>query len=89
MRILKFQFEATEDGNMLWAENDVIKVVATCEVPENASEDYGYMKLKNTIIKSIHGRNCGMIFFPYDEEEDKLADDSRADVDVDIRIEGV
>lgn len=89
MRILKFQFEATEDGNVLWAENDIIKVVATCKVPEGASEDYGYISLKNKIIKSIHNRNYGMVFFPYDEQEDKLADDSRADVDVDINIEGV
>lgn len=82
-----FQFEASPEGNILWAENDEVMIKATVEVPEGASEDYGYLAMKQAIQKVLESEGLEASFW-YDGQEQYLADDaSDGDVQIDIEEE--
>jgi len=81
---LHFQFEASPEGNILWAENDDISIKASVEVPEGASEDYGYMTMKKAIQKVLREKGLAASFF-YDGQESYLeADANDGEVEIDI-----
>lgn len=79
-KALVFQFEATPDGNVMWAENSRMKVVCRMEVPEEASEDYGYITMKKAIASALTSEELSAVTWWYDErtEEDYLAEDASA-----------
>lgn len=81
---IEMQFEASPDGNILWGEDDEVKIVATIEVPEGASEDYGYMTMKKAILAAFPDRR---FVFWYDDQEHLLEEDANADVHVDLDVE--
>jgi len=80
---LQFQFEASPEGNILWAENDEIRIKATVEVPDGASEDYGYLAMKREIKKVLEEKGL-TASFQYDGQEQYLAEDAN---DGDVEIE--
>lgn len=82
---LQFQFEASPEGNILWAENDEIRIKATVEVPDESSEDYGYLAMKREIKKVLDEKGLTASFW-YDGQEQYLAPDA-ADGTVDIDVE--
>lgn len=65
-------FEACPDGNTLHSEDMTIQ--ATVEVPEGASEDYGYLAMKDAII-AARGSADGLHFW-YDGQEQYLDQDA-------------
>lgn len=79
--MITVQFDATPDGNMLHAIHPGITAKAWCPVPEGASDDYGYLTLKQAIINAFPG-NPDRLHFWYDGQEDKLAPDASADCTV-------
>lgn len=84
-----FVFEGFEDGNVLRAETDDSIIRAICEVPEGASEEYGYLTLKKAILDEIGALGLDFHFL---YEEDSIPDapfeeDASADVDVDLFID--
>lgn len=88
-RELRFQFEASPEGNILWAEDSRISVMATVEVPEGASEDYGYIALKKAILEALTPSEKISASFWYDGQEANLADDATAgEAEVEIEREG-
>lgn len=85
MKNIKFQFEATPDGNMLWVDTNEVFAKAIVEVPEGASEDYGYINLKTALIEALGNREMA---FPYDGQEEHLASDAFVEgLDVDVTYE--
>ena len=60
-------------------------VYAEIEVPAGASEDYGYLTLKENILQAIPWERC---CFPYDGQEQHLSPDAAADGDVYLEFEG-
>lgn len=68
----KLQFEATPYGNVLHTLDNTIR--ACVEVPEGASDDYGYMAMKNAILKAYHGTEP--LEFWYDGQEAFLNPDA-------------
>lgn len=81
---LQFQFEASPEGNILWAENGEIRIKATVKVPDGASEDYGYLTMKRAIQKVLKEKGLTASFW-YDGQEKFLdADvlDGAAEIDV-------
>ncbi len=85
--MIKLQFTATENGNCLSDIDGLI--VATCPVPEGVSEDYGYLTLKKAILKEWEklGKDKDVLSFWYDNQEQYLAADASADVEVSIEID--
>lgn len=85
---MRFQFEASEDGNVLWGQlDDGFRITATVEVPDGASEDYGYITMKNAIVNEITARELAIdAVFQYDGQEQFLADDAKADAVVEIDV---
>ena len=67
-------FMHSEDG-WLYAETPV---------PDGASEDYGYIALRDAILKlaAVHGVKQEEIEFPYDNQEEYLEQDANAECDV-------
>ena len=61
------------------------KVYAEVAVPEDASEDYGYMAMKNAIAEAYAGTEP--LEFWYDGQEDKLSSDASADCEVYVESE--
>ena len=87
---MHFQFEAAGHENILWGQaDDGFKITASVEVPEGASEDYGYITMRRVIMTELDIREIDReyIDFPYDGQEDGLADDADADADVLLDIE--
>lgn len=68
----KLQFDATPDGNTLHTLDNTIR--ATVQVPDGASEDYGYLAMKNAILAAYHGTEP--LEFWYDGQEEHLAIDA-------------
>ena len=68
----KLQFEATHEGNMLHTLDNAIR--ATVPVPEGASEDYGYLAMKDAILAAYHGTES--LAFWYDGQEQYLEADA-------------
>lgn len=86
--MMKLQFEASDGKNILWGEDGHTRIYAEIEVPEGASEDYGYITMKKAILAELDkmGKNLDMAFW-YDGQEQFLADDADVDADVDVDIE--
>ena len=88
MKIEKIQFEAGEgkhfDGvNLLRGEADGYSIYAEVEVPEGASEDYGYLTMKRAILEKLPELKAD---FWYDGQEEFLAEDAEADAEVYLDI---
>lgn len=86
---MNFQFEAADGGNVLWGEaEDGFKITAFVVVPEDVSDDYGYLAMKTAIMEELDMREIpiGQIHFPYDGQEQYLMVDASADTDVVIDI---
>lgn len=86
---MKIQFEATPEGNTLSSIDGTIR--ATCPVPDGASDDYGYLKLKAAILHEFKACNVptdGLEFW-YDGQENVLAPDASADCYVTVEIDFV
>lgn len=84
----KIQFEAGRgqhfDGvNLLRGEADGHNIYAEVEVPEGASEDYGYITMKKAILGQIPELKAS---FWYDGQEQYLAEDANADCEVYLDI---
>ena len=90
LTMTRIQFEAgtsrhSNDGvNFLMGEVDGIILYAECVVPDGASEDYGYLDLKDDILRQAteEGIDTRQLEFWYDGQEAKLADDARANCEV-------
>ena len=88
----KMQFEATANGNALYLfrENSKFPVImAEVEVPEGASEDYGYLTMKEAILAhkdQIPADVFERLEFQYDGQEQYLAEDASAECEVDLTI---
>ncbi len=86
----RIQFEAgisrhSNDGvNFLMGEIDGFVLYAECIVPEGASDDYGYLDLKDDILRQAieEGIDTRQLDFWYDGQESTLADDARANCEV-------
>ena len=67
-------------------EIDRYKIYAECPVPDEASDDYGYLTMKNAIVNYFKRENVLLpepkFRFWYDGQEDKLAEDANANCDV-------
>lgn len=89
MMKMHFQFEAAGNGNILWGEaEDGFKITASVKVPEDASEDYGYLTMKSAIMMELELREIDTeeISFQYDGQEQFLNEDADADTDVLIDV---
>lgn len=83
---MKMQFEAGEGRHFGGEVNYIFGngVYAEIEVPEGASEDYGYLTMKQAIMKRCPDLNAE---WQYDGQEQFLAPDAAADADVYVDIE--
>lgn len=82
----RIQFEATTEGNILHTVDNVI--CATVKVPEGASEDYGYMTMKNAIIKALAERGITEeIEWWYDEASEANLEADANDGDPEVEID--
>ena len=81
---MKILFEATPDGNALYSLDGTIRAI--CEVPEGASEDYGYLTMKTAILAAYTGDPATLEFW-YDGQEQYLAPDAAADCKVTVEID--
>lgn len=84
---MRFQFEAEGNTNVLWGRaDDGFQITATVEVPEGASEDFGYITMKKAILEEIAARELNIdATFPYDNQEQHLSMDASegvAEIDV-------
>lgn len=70
--MLHLIFEATPDGNALYTADGRIRAIVP--IPENASEDYGYMAMKSAILTAYHGAE--KLSFWYDGQENLLDPDA-------------
>lgn len=74
--MVKFQFEAAEDGNILWGDGRNFSIRASVNVPDGASEDYGYLAMKWAILNSLTEKEQKTVTFWYDGQERYLAKDA-------------
>ena len=81
-------FNAGENGNYFFGESEDVKIFAEIEVPEDASEDYGYIDLKEAVIAKLTelGISLDEISFQYDGQEKYLAEDARTGEDVYVEV---
>lgn len=84
---MKIQFEAGPSGNILAGESDSLRVFCEIEVPEDASEDYGYLTMKAAILAELTEEERKAVSFWYDGQEQYLAEDAAAGEISDLRIE--
>lgn len=82
---MKMYFEADATGNYLHNEDN--SIVARCDVPEGASEDYGYTTMKNAIIKALEAADIEIDIEWWYGEADQLEADAEADCEVDVDID--
>ncbi len=83
---IKMQFEAGADGNYLY-DVEERRIVAHCEVPENASEDYGYLTMKEAIIKALVDAGKSVEIEWWYTENDKLEEDASAECEVEVELD--
>lgn len=92
-KMYKMQFEATENGNALYLFREsanIPVIMAEVEVPEGASEDYGYLTMKEAILAhkdQIPADIFESLVFQYDGQEQYLAADAAAECEVNLTIE--
>ena len=84
----KVQFEAGTgrhfDGvNLLIGEG----IYAEIEVPEGASEDYGYLTMKKALVRKLTEKGMEVPELWYDGQEQYLEADADVDAEVYIEIE--
>lgn len=91
---MKAQFEAGEGRqfngtvNYIWYREDGYSLYAEIQVPEGASDDYGYLTLKQAILKALEEKGISTdIEFWYDGQEQFLDPDAAADGDVFCEVE--
>ena len=72
--------------NYLVAEDDV-RIYAEIPVTEGSSEDFGYITMKNAILRSLENMEIEPLEFWYDGQESFLAPDASADGKVYVEIE--
>lgn len=91
---MKMQFEAGEgrhfdNVNFLIGKDGDIEIYAEVEVPDGASDDYGYITMKKALISKLPEEITDSITWQYDGQEQYLEDDASADCEVYIDISGV
>lgn len=90
---MKMQFEAGEgrkfEGvNFLLGENDDLRIYGEIEIPEGCSDDFGYITLKNAIVKALEEKGIDTeIEWQYDGQEQFLEPDANAEGRVFVEIE--
>ena len=90
---MRIQFEAGTGvyfyGSVNFLANEDRSMYAECSVPEGASDDYGYLTLKNALIDVVKaaGRNPAVLEFWYDGQENRLAPDAAAPCDVYVDVD--
>lgn len=72
--------------NYMICKDGDVSIYAEVEVPENASEDYGYLTMKDEIIRRLPEDVANSIVWFYDND-DCLEDDARAGCDVFVDID--
>ena len=72
--------------NYMICKDGDVSIYAEVEVPENASEDYGYLTMKDEILRRLPEDVANSIVWFYDND-DCLEDDARADCDVFVDID--
>lgn len=79
MKNYKAQFEAAPEGNILWFETESSRIIATIEIPEICSEDFGYLNLKEMMqifLEVYDPRLTSEVAYPYDGKEHLLNPDA-------------
>ena len=90
---MKIQFEAGNgthfSGSVNFLTNEDRSLYAECQVPEGASDDYGYITLKNAMIDAVMtaGGDPDELEFWYDGQENLLAPDATAPCEVYVEID--
>ena len=85
---MRIQFEAGNGIHFRGSVNMLISedrsLYAECQVPEGASDDYGYITLKNALIDAVKdsGMDPAAIEFWYDGQERFLNSDAAAPCEV-------
>lgn len=81
--IIKLSFECGEGRhfsagvNYLVGEGVSVSIYAEVQVPDGASDDYGYLAMKEAILREIAENGVSVkIDFPYDGKEQYLAPDA-------------
>lgn len=66
-----------------------VTIYAECPVPDECSDDYGYLTMKNAIIKAFEkaGGDPGQLSFWYDGQEENLDPDAAADCEVYVDVD--
>lgn len=89
VKTMKISFEAGEGRNFSGAVNYMKSqdgtIYAEIAVPEGASEDYGYLTMKQAILDNYTGTKAPV--FWYDGQEQHLEPDASADAKVYLEIE--
>lgn len=85
----KIQFEAGDGTHFPGGVNYLIStdrtIYAECPVPDERSEDYGYLTMKRAILAAYHGTEP--LAFWYDGQEQCLDADASAECEVYVDIE--
>lgn len=91
--MMKLQFFAGEGKhfgsvNYIIGESQEIDIYGEIEVPEGASEDYGFLAIKGAILKALEkmGKEPELSW-PYEGQEDCLAADASAKAPVYVEID--
>lgn len=72
--------------NYMICKDGDVSIYAEVEVPENASEDYGYLTMKDEIIRRLPEDVAKSIEWFYDDDS-RLEEDAKADCDVFVDID--
>lgn len=68
--------------NYLIGDNDLLSLYAEVEVPDKASDDYGYITMKNALSSLLSDDELKEISWQYDGQEQFLADDASVECNV-------
>ena len=72
--------------NYMICKDGDVSIYAEVEVPENASEDYGYLTMKDEILRRLPEDVANSIVWFYDDDS-CLEEDAKADCDVFVDID--
>lgn len=90
---MRIQFEAGNgthfSGSVNFLASEDRSLYAECQVPEGASDDYGYITMKNTMIDAVKvaGGDPATLEFWYDGQEQLLNPDAAAPCEVYVDID--
>lgn len=85
---MRIQFEAGTGNHFTGGVNYLISedrtLYAECAVPEDASDDYGYLSMKSALVEAYKaaGGDPADLEFWYDGQEQYLEPDASADCEV-------